>query len=158
MVFAYMIGIILFVALYFIMGKIGNFLDPYPPRIPTNKEDEKINKCTISINGKEYKCLKITHISKTYGYSEDCDVIEWENRFLKYELCDRISETPKFIDKYCCSLMITDSGKGIECYMADDLKTFISVNPIERERIYAYRKPEILRKFSIKRKRGFQNG
>lgn len=134
MVFAYTIGMILFVTLYFILGKIINFLDPYPPRIPTDSEDEKISKCTISINGKEYKCIKTTHISKTYGYSEDCDVIECESILLKYELCERLSEIPKFIDNSCCYFTIRDNGKEIKCYTADDLKTFISVNPIKNER------------------------
>ena len=152
MVFAYAIGMILYVALYFVLGKISNFLDPYPPYMPSDSEDEKINKGTISINGKEYNCIKTTHISKRYGYSADCDVIEWENRFLKYELLVQISEITEIIDNYCNSLIITDNGNEIECYMADDLKTIISVNPIKNERVYAYRKPEILRKFSMRRK------
>lgn len=151
MAFAYVIGIILFTALYFVMGKVGNFLDPYPPRIPTDREDEKISKCTISINEKEYKCIKTTHILKTYGYSADCDVIEYEYQHLKYEL-DNLLDISEFIDNYCQSLIVTDNGNEIECYMADNLKTFISVNSIENERIYDYRKPEILRKFSAKRK------
>lgn len=153
MIFAYLMGIFLFMVLYFGGSWLFiNFLDPYPPHVPDDIECDDFQMCNISIDGKTYKCLKTIHTRKTYGYSEDCDVMENEFQHLKYELQNPITEMPNFIDKNCRTLILNDNGSEIECYMADNLKCFISINVIENERIYLYRKPEILRKFSLKRK------
>ena len=152
MVFAYMIGAFLFVMLYLVGIKICLFFNQDPPSLPLDIEYNEFGECIISIDGKYYKCLKTIYNRKTYSYSSDFDVIEQEFKHFKYELQNPITEMLNFIDKNCRTLILNDNGSEIECYMADNLKCFISVNAIENERIYLYRKPEILRKFSLKRK------
>lgn len=152
MAFAYMIGVFLFGILCLFGMKLCRFFAPYPPFVPHDKECDKFDVCNIRIDGKSYQCLKTVHVLKTYGYNSDCDVIEWECRYLKYDLQNPITEMPNFIDVDCRTFVLTDKGNETECYMADNFKAFIAVDPIKNERIYEYRKPKILRKFSSKRK------
>lgn len=137
MMFGYMIGMVLFAVLYLLGMKIMEFIDPYPPRIPRDSEREETGVCEISINGKIYKCLKTTQISYSYGYSVDCDVLEFETRHIRYELEQPI-ETVRLDEK----IIVNEAEKpDTECYISNDGRNLISYNPICFEKVYKYRKP-----------------
>lgn len=136
MIFGYMIGIVLFGVLYVAGMKIMSYIDPEPPKVPDDKETEYSNISTIHAFEKSYRCIKTITIRKTYGYDADQNVLEFECKYIKFQLDTEYSS-------------ITDNGKvtvygvdkePIECYLTRDCKCLVSYNPITSERIYKYRK------------------
>ncbi len=135
--FGYMIGMVLFAILYLIGMRIMEFIDPYPPRLPRDREQEETDFCEININGKTYKCLKTTNILYSYGYSADCDVLEYEMKHIRYELENPI-KTVRLDEK----IIVKEIGKSeTECYISNDGRNLVSYNPICYEKVLAYRKP-----------------
>lgn len=152
MMFAYMIGMILFAVLYFIGMKICEFFDSYP-QLPPPEKNYIVPPvvCNLTINGKDFCCIKEEKVNESYNYNAECDIIEYKMSFKKYTLSKPI-EIDDMIDKISYMCEIKENNNLIKCYATDDRRTLIPLEAETEEKIYTYRKPEILRKFSVKRK------
>ena len=137
MIFGYMIGMVLFAFLYVGGMKIMQYINPEPPHIPDDIEEEFSNISTIHAFGKSYRCIKTVKTNKTYYYDADCNVLEHEWRYTIFH----------FVTIYTSMTgngkvtVYEESGEPIECYLSADMKSLISYNPIVSERIFEYRKP-----------------
>lgn len=131
----YIIGIALYGLLYALGMKIARFIDPEPPYVPNDIECDEQEKCKVSVCGKTYDCIKTFHVLKTYGYDEDCNLLETVCTHTKYDF-----QKPLFIPYSERITIHEENGKEIECYVTNDWKSLISYNPIVSERIVKYRK------------------
>ena len=147
MAFAYLIGVAFFGILYFCGMKIFLYFDPYPEFFPPEKDYCVPSvSCALSINGKNFNCVKKEHIHKDYYYSADCDVIEHKIKHKKYILEKPIGIND--VDKTYLSCEVLENGNLIKYYAADDGKTIISCEPEIEERVYSCRKPFKRKKIS----------
>lgn len=131
----YIIGVALYGLLYIVGMKIMKFIDPYPPDVPDDIEYDESEKRKICVRGKTYDCIKTLHIWKTYGYDEDCNLLEMVCTHIKYDF-----QNPLFIPYSEKITVFEESGEEVECYLTNNWKSLISLNPIKSERIAEYRK------------------
>lgn len=136
MAFAYLIGVVLFFALYEIGMRIYLHFDPYPSNVPHDKETDIYCDCEICVNGKTLNCKRAKHITRMYGYDADQNVLEFENIYILYEL-----KQPLYDISIDGIFSVSDFEHGkIECYISNDGKSLVSYNPIRKESVYEYRK------------------
>ncbi|MCI8378561.1 MAG: hypothetical protein HFH72_08585 [Lachnospiraceae bacterium] len=136
MAFGYLIGVFLFFVLYEIGMRICLHFDPYPPYVPQDKEKDIYCDCDICVNGKTLNCKRTKHITRTYGYDADQNVLEFENTYILYEL-----KQPLYGISIDGIFSVRDfEHSKIECYISNDGKSLVSYNPIRKESVYKYRK------------------